>query len=187
MLVALLAFAPACDRAVEPYVPGEKPQQPDLARIFPEGARRSAEEERSAGAAPAGMPGAAAGGAPGAAAAGSGQPLQGTITLAPGLEGRVPPGSILFLIARRSEAGPPLAVKRVPDPKLPLDFSIGPDDRMIKQMPFVGPIRLTARLDSDGNAMTRRPGDLQGSAPGEYQPGATGVSIVIDQVIGAGS
>jgi hypothetical protein len=74
-------------------------------------------------------------------------------------------------------------VQRIAEPKLPLDFSIGPDDRMIQQMPFAGPLRLSARLDADGNAMTRLPGDLQGSAASEVEPGASGVAIVIDQVL----
>jgi hypothetical protein len=54
---------------------------------------------------------------------------------------------------------------------------------MIRAMPFVGPIHLSARLDSDGNAMTKLPGDLSGAAPEPHQPGDRGVSIVIDQVL----
>lgn len=177
MLAAALGLA-ACDRAVEPYVPGEEPAAPDLSRIFPEGAERSAEREAAAPA-PEGGRGAPPM-APNAAAA---APIRGTITLAPELEGRVPAGAVLFVIARRSEQGPPLAVQRLTDPKLPMAFSIGPEDRMIQQMPFVGPITLSARLDADGNAMTRLPGDLQGSAPGSHEPGANGVAIVIDEAL----
>jgi cytochrome c-type biogenesis protein CcmH len=122
-------------------------------------------------------------GAPPAATAAAEEPIRGTISLAPELAGRVPAGAILFLIARRGESGPPLAVQRVPDPKLPLEFSIGPEDRMIQQMPFAGPLTISARLDADGNAMTRLPGDLQGVAPGTYEPGASGIAIVIDQTL----
>ena len=71
---------------------------------------------------------------------------------------------MLFLIARTAAAGPPLAVKRIEAPSFPLDFEIGPDDRMIQAMPFAGSVQLTARLDSDGNATSRTPGDLQGVA-----------------------
>jgi hypothetical protein len=185
LLVALLGVAAACDRAVEPYVPGEKPAAPDLARIFPEGAKRAAEQEGGGSmpaAGPPGMPG--AGAAAASTGSGSEAPIQGTVTLAPSLEGRVPAGAILFLIARRGAGpGPPLAVQRIPSPKLPLQFSIGPDDRMIRQMPFAGPITLTARLDADGNAMTHEPGDLEGTAAGTYEPGASGVSIVIDRAL----
>jgi hypothetical protein len=175
-----------CDRAVEPYVPGEKPETPDLSRIFPEGAERAAEAAPSMG-------GGAAGGAASAdvtpdrsapPAAGEPAPVSGTITLGSGFERQVPAGAILFLIARKGQGGgPPLAVKRIEAPKFPLAFSLGPADRMIQQMPFEGPLQLSARLDTDGNAMTREPGDLQGAAPGMHQPGDAGIAIVIDQVL----
>ena len=191
VLLLAAALAVACDRATEPYVPGEKPEQPDLSRIFPEGAERAAQqkEQPGAGGGAPGMPGAPApaggGGAPPAASNDSDAPLTGTIRLAPELERKIPAGAILFLIARRGEAGggPPLAVKRIESPHFPLEFSIGPDDRMIKAMPFAGPIQLSARLDADGNAMTRQPGDLQGQAAEPHQPGDSGVAIVIDQAL----
>ncbi len=187
MLVAFAALG--CDRAVEPYVPGEKPEQPDLSRIFPEGAERAAENKAGA------MGGAAASGTPAApgamadrgqppAAGAAAAPVSGTITLAPDFEARVPAGAILFLIARTGAGGgPPLAVKRVESPRFPMDFSLGPDDRMIKTMPFEGPLQLSVRLDADGNAMTRAPGDLQGETAQSHQPGESGISIVIDQVL----
>ena len=188
MLVAIAAFG--CDRAVEPYVPGEKPEQPDLSRIFPEGAERAAEKKGGGpmgGAAASGMPGAPADpagrGAPPAAGDG-GAPVSGTIALAPGFEAKVPAGAALFLIVRTGAGGgPPLAVKRVESPRFPIEFSIGPDDRMIKTMPFEGPLQLSARLDAYGNAMTRAAGDLQGETPQPHQPGESGIAIVIDQVL----
>lgn len=174
-----------CDRAVEPYVPGERPETPDLSRIFPEGADRTAE---------AAPPMGGGGGAPSADAtqdrgappvvASEAAPVSGTITLTTGFERKVPAGAILFLVARKGQGGgPPLAVKRIESPRFPLDFTLGPGDRMIQQMPFEGPLQLSARLDTDGNAMTREPGDLQGSAPGAHQPGDSGIAIVIDQVL----
>ncbi len=100
MLVAVAAFG--CDRAVEPYAPGEKPEQPDLSRIFPEGAERAAEKKGGGpmgGAAASGMPGAPA--APAGrdaspAAGGDGAPLSGTIALAPGFETGFPLGRRCF-------------------------------------------------------------------------------------------
>jgi hypothetical protein len=193
VLLLLAALALSCDRKIEPFVPGEKPEAPDLSRIFPEGAEKAAKQEAASGApspmggrgAPpvAGPSGPQAAGAGGPAAASSDEPITGTVSIAPELARRAPAGAVLFLIARTAESGPPLAVKRIPDAKLPLDFSIGPDDRMIRAMPFVGPIHLSARLDSDGNAMTKLPGDLSGAAPEPHQPGDRGVSIVIDQVL----
>ena len=177
MVLAVLALG--CDRKIEPFVPGEKPEPPDLSRIFPEGAEKAARQEANA------APPAAPGGR-GAAPVGGGsseQVITGTVTIAPELAARIPPGAVLFLIARSGDSGPPLAVKRIPDPKLPLAFSIGPDDRMIKTLPFAGPIKLSARIDSDGNAMTRLPGDLSGAAAEPHQPGDSGVALVIDQVL----
>jgi hypothetical protein len=87
------------------------------------------------------------------------------------------------LIARRGEAGPPLAVKRIADASFPLEFELGPDDRMIRTLPFVGPLQLSARLDSDGNAMSRVPGDLQTGAVVEAMPGDSGVALAIDSVL----
>lgn len=178
-LAVLAVLALGCDRKIEPFVPGEKPEPPDLSRIFPEGAEKAARQEaKSSPPAPMGGRGAAPVGA-----ASSEQAITGTVTIAPELASRIPPGAVLFLIARNGDSGPPLAVKRIPDPKLPLAFSIGPADRMIQTLPFAGPIKLSARIDSDGNAMTRLPGDLSGSAPETHQPGDSGVAVVIDQVL----
>jgi hypothetical protein len=169
----ILLLVAACDRNFEPFDPAEEPRPPDLAKIFPPGADRAAEQS------PAGAPAMPLRGAPpvGEAAAS----VRGTLRLAPELEGRVPSGAILFLIARSTEAGPPLAVQRIPEPRFPLDFEIGPNDRMIQQLPFAGPLRLTARVDGDGNATSREPGDLVGESSEEVEPGDSGIVITIDQ------
>jgi hypothetical protein len=176
--IALLGAALAllsCNRRIEPFDPNEQPRQPDLSRIFPAGAERAEEVQPGLPAAPD-----AGRGAPSLAAE-SGAPIRGSVRLAPGLESKVPPGAVLFLIVRNSQSGPPLAVKRIEEPRFPFDFEIGPDDRMIKARPFAGPLALTARVDSDGNPMSRSPDDLEGAAPGPLQPGATGVEVVIGQ------
>ncbi len=165
----------ACDRNLEPFDPAEEPRPPDLAKLFPPGAEQAAAQ--TPGQAPA-MP---ERGAPPVST--EAEPVRGTLRVAPELADRVPSGGILFLIARSGEAGPPLAVKRIPDPRFPLDFELGPDDRMIQQIPFAGPLRLTARVDADGNASTRQPGDLVGVRVEPVEPGATGVEILLDEVL----
>lgn len=178
--LVLLAFA-GCDRNIEPYDPDEKPREPDLSKIFPEGAESAESQQPSLPPAPG-----EARGAPPLASepsedrTGSDAPVTGTVELVPELEGKAPADAVLFIIARRG-GGPPLAVKRVPDPHFPLPFTIGPDDRMIQTMPFAGPIALSARIDSDGNATSRSPGDVTGAARGgPVAPGATGVVILLD-------
>lgn len=185
---ALLLGGPACDRGVEPFDPNERVAAPDLSKIFPPGAERAPKDEAMGaavrGAPPPGAPGAppSMAASPGEPAAG-GAPILGRIVLSGALEGRVPKGAVLFLIARTSDAGPPVAVKRVPDPVFPLAFEIGPGDRMLEGVPFSGPFQLTARVDADRNAATRNPGDLQGESRERVPPGARDVELVIDQVL----
>jgi hypothetical protein len=185
LLAAALALT-ACDRGVEPFDPNEKVAAPDLSKIFPPGAERAPQDGPMGGGAPPGMPPPpGASGAPAAAAAASGgaDAISGRITVASELGARIPQGAVLFLIARASDAGPPTAVKRIPNAAFPLEFEIGPGDRMMEGVPFTGPFTLTARLDADGNAATRNPGDLQGQTPARVPPGASGVELVIDQVL----
>ena len=54
---------------------------------------------------------------------------------------------------------------------------------MIQAIPFAGPLRVTARLDRDGNATTRNSGDLQGSANGTFDPGAQNIDLVLDELL----
>ena len=179
-LAAALALS-ACNRKIEPFDPNEQPHQPDLSKIFPAGAERA--ERAVPGLPPA--PDGGRGAAP--VAAESGPPIHGVVRLAAGLEGRVPSGAVLFLIARRPDGGPPLAVKRIADARFPLEFELGPDDRMIEALPFAGPMTVTARIDADGNASSRTPGDLFGASGEPVEPGATGIEVVIDQAVGAES
>lgn len=174
LLVTLLA-ASGCDRNTEAFDPDEQPARPDLGKIFPEGAERAARVEPS-------LPSFGGRGAPSVAAeAAAGAAIAGTVRLGAGLQ--APPDSVLFIIARTGTAGPPVAVKRVPDPSFPLEFQIGPEDRMIKAMPFTGPFQLSARADSDGNAATRTPGDLQGALPTAVAAGTTGIDLVLDEAL----
>jgi hypothetical protein len=74
-----------------------------------------------------------------------------------------------------------MAVLRIPNPTFPLKFEIGPQNVMMPSMRFQGDIEITARVDGDGNAMTKLPGDLSGQTGKPETPGATGVRIVLDQ------
>ena len=181
--VAAGGLALACDRNVEPFDPEAEPREPDLSRIFPPGAGQESPGEviGGMGASPRGAASPQAD-PRAAAAAGSAELITGTVTLAGGLS--PPEGAILFVIARHAGAvgGPPLAVQRIPGASLPASFRIGPENVMIPSMRFEGEIQLTARLDSDGNAMTRTPGDLQGAAPSPVMPGGQ-VDILLDEAL----
>jgi len=180
LVVALVALG--CDRHVEPYVEGEEPERPDLSRIFPPERDRGGPEGPAELPAPPGPPPDAAGGA-GAPTAAAGSPVRGTISVAPELADRVPRNGVLFVFARPLGGGPPVAARRLPVANLPLAFELGPDHRMMQGVPFQGPFQLVARLDTDGNATTRTPGDLQGTSPAPVSPGDTDVILVLDEAL----
>ncbi len=106
--------------------------------------------------------------------------ITGTVTLSPTLRAGTPSEGALFIIARQGD-GPPLAVKRIPNPTFPMVFSLGPEDRMLQGAPFEGEVMLLARLKRDGRAGPPAPGDLQGEARAPVRVGRRGVEIVLDK------
>lgn len=106
----------------------------------------------------------------------AGAGVSGTIQ-APGM-GAPPAGSVLFVIVRPVErtGGPPLAVRRVTPSAFPVDFEIGPRDAMLGEAPFPDRVTVEARLDGDGDPLSRNPGD-RSAASAPVRPGATGVTL----------
>lgn len=111
-------------------------------------------------------------------------------------KGNVAKSDIIFLVARRA-GGPPgpgsmLAVQKIPVGDFPMPFVLSGRDAMIPGTPFEGEISITVRLDKDGDAMTRKKGDLYGVANG-VKVGSQGITIPLeslqaeDQVLGGGA
>jgi len=187
IVLVLLLLLLGCDRNIEPYQEGEEPRQPDLARIFPDqaggagslagGARDSGTPDRTA------LPPSRAEGSAVSATDEGAAPIEGVIDLAAEFATTRPTGGVLFVIARSQGArgGPPLAVLRIPSPDFPLEFSIGPENVMIPSLQFAGPISLSARLDEDGNAMTRGAGDISSATEESLSPGETGIKILLSE------
>ena len=112
--------------------------------------------------------------------------IQGTIRVHLNLGEKVDDRAVLFIIVRSADSsgGPPLAVKKISRPVFPLSYSLGPEDVMMAGMPFSGKVAVSARLDKDGNAMTREEGDLAGEYKGNpAEIGSKKVHIVIDQMM----
>ncbi|MFP6655585.1 MAG: hypothetical protein VCB25_08150, partial [Myxococcota bacterium] len=126
-------------------------------------------------------PSRAEGSATGASRASTAAPIEGTISLSAESVASRPAGAVLFVIARPDgvTAGPPLAVLRITDPEFPYAFRIGPENVMIPSMRFEGAIALSARLDADGNAMTRSAEDISTAVISSLAPGASGVRLVL--------
>lgn len=106
-----------------------------------------------------------------------GVPVSGTISLGRSYE--VPSGAVLFLVARPKGqmAGPPLASRRLPAGPFPMVFEIGPEHLMMGGS-FPAEVTLTARIDLDGNAMSREEGAPL-AAPLDAEAGRTDVDLVL--------
>ena len=85
--------------------------------------------------------------------------VAGVIELDPRLAGSVPSGALVFVTARAAgqSGGPPVAVKRLPA-AFPLRFELSAADSMMGQE-LPPKLRLEARVDSDGDPLTRAPAD----------------------------
>ena len=87
----------------------------------------------------------------------------GEVRLAPGVTGT----GTLFIYVRAEgvTSGPPLRVKKLPA-EFPVKFVIHASDSPMGGNLPAGPVQLSARLDGDGNAMTKDPSDpVARSAP----------------------
>jgi tetratricopeptide (TPR) repeat protein len=73
---------------------------------------------------------------------------------------KLAPGAVVFVIARAEgvAAGPPAAVKRLTGVTFPITFDLTSADSMMGQ-PLPPRVRLEARIDSDGNPLTKEPSD----------------------------
>lgn len=107
----------------------------------------------------------------------AGEAISGRIQLQEGAEH--PPGGVLFVIVRSGAGGPPLAVKRLAPGPFPMDFAVGAGDVMIQGRPFAGPMQLSARLDADGDPLTRGAQDLSATHSAPIQPGSSGIKLLL--------
>lgn len=110
--------------------------------------------------------------APAAAAAGPG--VHVTVTLAGNV--KPSPSAVLFIIARAAgqTAGPPAAVKRIMGATFPLEVDLTAADSMMGQ-PLPPNVRIEARLDSDGDPLTKPPTDPRAEQDGV----ATGSKVAL--------
>ena len=106
--------------------------------------------------------------------------IEGTVRLDPERAAKAGGRAVLYIVARPAGAqgGPPLAVKRIPAPAFPVSFSLGSGDVMMPGTAFEGPLNLSARLDRDGDPLTREREAPAGVYPANpVTPGARGVVI----------
>jgi cytochrome c-type biogenesis protein CcmH len=113
--------------------------------------------------------------------AGQSRAIRGTVTLAPGLAGKVSETDTLFVFAREVN-GPPMPVAIVRASKKDLPFTFQLDDSTSpmpsRKLSSTGPVVIVARLSKSGQAMPQS-GDLEGTSQ-PVQAGGDGIAVVID-------
>lgn len=105
--------------------------------------------------------------------------VSGVLELDPSLEGRTVPGAVVFVTLREGGfgAGPPLAAKRLPAAAFPMRFEIGSADSMTGEA-LPDDLLVEARIDSDGDPLTRPRSDPYGSAD-RVPAGSKDVKVVL--------
>ncbi len=88
--------------------------------------------------------------------------IQGTIQIA---KGQTALGKYLFIALRPASGGPPLAVKRIEDPKFPFEFELSESDAMMPGTVFEGDVELSVKLLQESNPLSQTPGDLSARFP----------------------
>ncbi len=131
-----------------------------------------------AGEVPAGPRAAGATSSAGSAAE-SGRRVAGVVDIDRALRGTLAPGAVVFVIVREAgvEKGPPVAVKRLPASAFPIAFSIGEADSMAGE-PIPDKVRIEARVDSDGDPVTRDPADPSVRVD-DVKAGTTNLTLVM--------
>jgi len=109
--------------------------------------------------------------------------IRGSIELAPDLAEKVAPGSSIFVVARPANGRMPLAVAKLPMPEsFPLSFELNEANVMVRGVKLEGDVEISARIDSDGEAMSKTAGDIIGAASSATVP-VDGVKVLLDKVI----
>jgi cytochrome c-type biogenesis protein CcmH len=106
-----------------------------------------------------------------------------SIQLKSALAGQVPSGATLFLIARRGDAGPPLAVVRRALGSWPVAITMTDADAMMPGTSLAsgGPIRLIARISRSGQPVATS-GDPYGEVSYDFTATNT-VTVTIDRIV----
>jgi hypothetical protein len=114
--------------------------------------------------------------------------LAGVIKLDAKMKDKVQAGDTIFLVARRFDpasapgAGTPLAVKKLTVAGWPLAFTLDSRDAMIAGTKIEGKVYVTARVDKDGDAITKNPGDVTGQSKPLAPPSKT-IVVPLDTLL----
>lgn len=114
--------------------------------------------------------------------------LEGQIEVGPDHAGKIPSGAAIFVSVRKLDpatgqgAGAPIAVdKLVATGSWPLSFRLTEAQAMIGGTGFSGDVVIGVRFDQDGDALSKQPGDITGTAKASIP--AKGLAIQLSTVL----
>ncbi len=88
--------------------------------------------------------------------------ISGTIQIDPALKDKSDEKDTIFLIAKPATGGPPVAVIKFLGNHYPYPYHLTMENLMTADSQLDVPLNLSVRVDKDGDAMTKQPGDLLG-------------------------
>ena len=112
--------------------------------------------------------------------------IYGQLTLDDSVKDKVKPGSVVFVIVRRSVTqgkGMLIAATKldgVTKGSFPLKYVVKQSDAMMGA-PLIGKVTVSARIDQDGDAISKQPGDIIGSAAEAVMVGVNPVAIKLNK------
>jgi hypothetical protein len=112
------------------------------------------------------------------------QLISGIIRVSPKVKDKIHAGEALFVAVRQDQGGLPgqiLAVDRLQVGDFPMPFALDGSKAMVAGTAFTGKVIVTVRADSDGDAMTKSPGDVQGVVNADIP--ARHVVVTLDTVL----
>jgi hypothetical protein len=100
---------------------------------------------------------------------------------------KIAAGDTIFVVARKYEEGStapgtPLAVQKLTVGTWPLKFTLDSRDAMFAGTSLSGKVVVTVRVDKDGDAMTKNPGDVTGQSK-PVEPPKKDVVVSLDTVL----
>jgi len=113
--------------------------------------------------------------------------IYGQLKIDEALKSKVKAGSILFVIVRRyapeGQKGMMIAATKlegITAGSFPLKYVVKQADAMMGA-PLVGKVSVSARIDQDGDAISKQPGDIIGTAEGSIMVGVNPVVITLNK------
>ena len=108
--------------------------------------------------------------------------ITGTVTVPDRLVALAQADNNSCAIIVKNEADVPVAIKRVVNPKFPLEFTLQEEDLLAANV--AGDLKLEVQINSHGKLGMIKEGDIFGAAEGFIQPNSKNVTVQADKMTG---